>query len=142
SPRKGFAFVAGGASLAAQLRRWASLEGCAATSRAVDPSRRRCAAPLGDGEKQCGVCGRLGLLPQLEQRVEHIGLEAGAAGVEMGEDLLAHPRVPELPDVLGNALHGTVVALAVEELSDLVRHIDQFVRRRRHKRTPCRALRL
>ncbi|WP_291737046.1 hypothetical protein, partial [Bradyrhizobium sp.] len=31
SPRKGFAFVAGGASLAAQLRRWASLEGCAAT---------------------------------------------------------------------------------------------------------------
>jgi hypothetical protein len=40
SPRKGFAFVAGGASLAAQLRRWASLEGCAATSRAVDLSRR------------------------------------------------------------------------------------------------------
>ncbi|WP_229198867.1 hypothetical protein, partial [Bradyrhizobium acaciae] len=28
SPRNGFAVVAGGASLAAQLRRWASLEGC------------------------------------------------------------------------------------------------------------------
>ena len=40
---------------------------------------------------------------QLLDRFAHERVKAGAAGVEMEEDHLAHPRVPELPDVLGDA---------------------------------------
>ena len=57
------------------------------------------------------------------------GIEPGAAGVEMGKNRLAHPRVPELLDVLGDARNGLVIALTGEEFSDLVGHINQAVRR-------------
>jgi hypothetical protein len=47
----------------------------------------------------------------------------------MGKDRLAHPRIPESFDVLGNARHRLVMALALEEFADLVGHVDQSVRR-------------
>ncbi len=55
------------------------------------------------------------------------GFSPGAARIQMFEDLLPHARIPELLDVLGNAGHGVIVALAVEEVADLVGHVDQPV---------------
>lgn len=80
------------------------------------------------------MAGRIRLL-QRPQGLQHVRLEAGAAGIEMREDGLAHPGIPELLDVLGDARHGLVMALALEKLADLVRHIDQpvFVAMRRHR---------
>src|SRR4030081_3045212 len=77
---------------------------------------------------------RPGRLPQLRllqrlERVAHVGIEAGAATVEMGEDRLAHPRVPEFFDMVGNIRHRLVVALALKEPADLIGHVDQAVRR-------------
>src|SRR5262249_7618386 len=71
---------------------------------------------------------------QALQRLAHIGIESRAAGIKMREDLFPHPRVPELPDMLGDARNGLVVTLALEEFADLVGHVDQAVRRRRHWR--------
>src|ERR1700761_3936031 len=64
------------------------------------------------------------------QRVAYVGIEAGAAGVEMREDRRAHARIPEFVDVIGDAGNGLIVALALEEFSDLIGHVDQAVRRR------------
>ena len=64
-----------------------------------------------------------------------VGIEAGAAGIEMGEDRAEHAWVPEFLDVLGDAGDRLAVALALEKLADLVGHVDQPVRRR-HKRSP------
>src|SRR6266702_8750673 len=61
------------------------------------------------------------------QRGAHGRIEPFAAGVEMGKDRLAHPRVPEFPDVFGNARYRLVVALALEESTDLVGHVDQSI---------------
>lgn len=69
-------------------------------------------------------------LLERRQRFEHVRLEACAAGVEMREDRALHPRIPELPDVVGDPRHGLVVALAAEERADLVGHVDEAVRRR------------
>jgi hypothetical protein len=43
----------------------------------------------------------------------------------MGEDRLAHPRVPEFPDMFGDAGDRLVVPLALEKFPDLIGHIDQ-----------------
>src|SRR6185312_10232266 len=72
--------------------------------------------------------GTLRLLQRLD-RVADIGVEPGAAGVQMRKDRFAHPRIPELLDMLGNAGHGLVVTLALKEFSDLIGHVDQPVRR-------------
>src|ERR1700676_4208182 len=74
--------------------------------------------------------------------VAHVRIEARAAGVEMGEDCGSPPRIPEFPDVLGNCRYRLVVALALEELADLIGHVDQPVRRHgrllaRRSRTRC-----
>ena len=63
------------------------------------------------------------------QRVADIGIEPTAAGIEIRKDRLAHPRVPEFLDVVGNAGNGLVVALALKEFSDLIGHVDQPIRR-------------
>ena len=66
---------------------------------------------LGQNSAACSVLlrRRLGLFERLD-RIPHVGIEPGAAGVEMGKDRLAHPRVPEFFDVIGDARHGLVMA--------------------------------
>jgi len=54
-------------------------------------------------------------------------VEAGAACIEMREDRLAHARVPELGDVLGDLRGRCLHILCFEKPSDLVSHIDQLV---------------
>ena len=71
--------------------------------------------------------GALGL--ELCDGIADIRVETCATGVEMGKDRRAHPWIPEFPDVFGNARNRVVVALTLEELSDLIGHIDQPVRR-------------
>src|ERR1700722_7423521 len=72
---------------------------------------------------------------QRRDGLKDIRIEARAAGVEMRKDRPQHARVPEFLDVLGDARDRLVVALALEELADLVGHVDQPVMRR-HKRSP------
>src|SRR6516225_3328400 len=66
---------------------------------------------------------------ELFDRLMDHRIEAGAAGIEMGEDRSAHARVPESRDVLGDARLRLVGTLAREELADLVGHVDELVRR-------------
>ena len=87
----------------------------------------RWGAPWRDLPENYGIAG-LRLLQRLE-RVADIRVEPGAARVQMRKDRLAHPRVPELLDVVGDPRHGLVVALALKEFSDLVGHVDQPIRR-------------
>ena len=47
----------------------------------------------------------------------------------MREDRRAHARIPEFLDVLGDRCRCLAVALAAEELADLVGHIDKLIRR-------------
>src|ERR1700754_2797745 len=67
-------------------------------------------------------------------RGPHIGIKPRAAGVEVRQDCGTHARVPELAYVFGYPGDGLAVALALEEFSDLVGHVDQSVRR--HERSP------
>src|SRR5216684_7869446 len=71
--------------------------------------------------------------------IPDVGIKAGAAGVETREDRGAHAGIPEFSDVLGDARHRLVVALAVKEFSDLISHMDQPVRR--HERLLARRYR-
>ena len=87
----------------------------------------RSGAPWRNLPENYGIAA-LGLLQRLE-RVADIGVEPGAARVQMRKDRLEHPRIPEFLDVIGNAGHSLVVALALKEFSDLVGHVDQTVRR-------------
>src|SRR5207237_4571380 len=76
-------------------------------------------------------------LPELFHRGADLRIEPAAAGVEMREDLRAHPRVPELLQMVGDAGDGLRLALARKELADLIGHVDQPVRRpRRHALSP------
>jgi hypothetical protein len=49
----------------------------------------------------------------------------------MGDDRGAHARIPEFPQVIGDGRHRLVSTLADEELADLIRHIDELVKRHR-----------
>ena len=53
------------------------------------------------------------------------GIEALAAGFQKLDDLAAHAGVPEAAEVILDAGGGGRLALGVEELADLVGHIDQ-----------------
>src|SRR5580700_102732 len=117
---------------------WAKRTGCAMRFRLLSRMVPACvvariwAGPDLRSDRRIAGSGR-----RLLQRLEgfsNIGVEAGAARIEMRENLFAHPGIPEFPDVIGNARNGLVVALALEELADLVGHVDQAVRRRRHGR--------
>src|SRR5487761_2651479 len=72
-----------------------------------------------------GSCGFL----QCRDGIPDIRIKARATGVKMGEDRRAHPRVPEFADMLGYSRNRLAVALAVEELANLISHVDQPVRR-------------
>src|SRR5258708_7234406 len=67
-----------------------------------------------------------------------IRIETRTAGVEMRQDCGTHARIPEFPDVLGDAGHCLAITLALEEPADLIGHIDQPVRR--HGRLLARRL--
>src|SRR3990172_789032 len=79
---------------------------------------------------------RPGVLLQMEDRLLDPRIEALAAGIEIGEDRFAHPGVPEFFDMVGDPRNDLIGALILEELADLVRHIDEAVRRH-----GCQALR-
>ena len=51
--------------------------------------------------------------------------KARAAGIEMGDDLAPHPRIPEFAQMILHASLRGGLALGVEELGDLVGEIDQ-----------------
>src|SRR4051812_42185461 len=55
-------------------------------------------------------------LPQLLDCTAHRRIKPGAAGFEMLEDLRAHARIPEFLDVIGDARHRLLFALADEKL--------------------------
>jgi hypothetical protein len=61
-----------------------------------------------------------GVLLQMKDRLAHRRVQPVAAGVDIGEDRLAHARVPEFLDVIGDAAHDLVLLLRLEELADLV----------------------
>src|SRR5690349_9926362 len=62
------------------------------------------------------------LLAKAFQCLADGGVEPCSTRIEMGEDRLAHARLPELPDMLRNAGHGHVRTLRGEELADLIGH--------------------
>src|SRR5215467_5163616 len=65
--------------------------------------------------------------PYLLDRLTDHGVEPASASVQMLDDGGSHPRVPEFLQVLSSASDSTLVTLAGEEFSDLVRHIDELV---------------
>src|SRR5262245_26363747 len=69
------------------------------------------------------------LLPQMVQSLAYLRFEALAAGINESEDRSAHARIPEFPDVTGDAGHDLVRPLRFEKFANLVRHIDEAVRR-------------
>src|SRR4051794_20885638 len=77
---------------------------------------RRSGAPWRDLPECYGIAG-LRLLQRLE-RVADIGVKPAAAGIQMRKNRLAHPRIPEFLDVVGDAGHRLVVALALKEFSN------------------------
>ena len=58
-----------------------------------------------------GFFSKLLSLLQRFDGVPDVRIKPGATRVEMGKYLLAHPGIPELFDVFGDARHGLVVAL-------------------------------
>src|SRR5581483_1003365 len=73
------------------------------------------------------VPGRSCALLELKDRLAHRSIESVAAGIDIGEDRRAHPRVPELLDVVGDARNDLVLLLVLEELAELVRHMHEAV---------------
>src|SRR5262245_11694568 len=72
-----------------------------------------------------------GMRLEQQDRFLHLRIQSAAAGIDIGEDRLAHPRIPELLDMAGNSRNDFVLLLILEELADLVRHVDETVRRHR-----------
>src|SRR4029079_2168799 len=83
--------------------------------------------------------GLMPMLFQMQDRFPDRRVEPVAAGVQIGEDRFAHARVPELLDMIGDPRHDLVRALRLEELADLVRHIDEAVGFHGARMLPCRS---
>ena len=68
------------------------------------------------------------LVGQQFDGVAHFGVQPFSSRVQMSKDRRAHSRIPELFNVVQDALNGCVPLLACEERSDLIGHHDKFFR--------------
>src|ERR1700685_748347 len=94
----------------------------------MPPSRARSYTSSSDSQQ--GVKASIRFHARRFQRrngISNVRIESGTARIEVSEYLLAHPRIPEFADVVGDASDPLVVPLALEEFADLIGHIDQPV---------------
>src|SRR6267378_8309151 len=83
----------------------------------------------GGGLNGAGLRGWL--RSQAPQRLTRQLVEAGVAvAFDLGGELVAHALGPEFRDVIGDAGDGVLaLRLCAEEVADVVRHLDEMLRR-------------
>src|SRR3990170_8421486 len=107
-----------------------ALPSCRSPASGIRKSQERGAERLRALEARFrGMSGLPGVRLQEEDRLLDGRIEPAAAGIDISEDRLAHPGLPELLDMICDSRNDLIGALHLEKLADLVRHVDEAVRR-------------